>query len=275
MATEKEIKLLPEFASDEMHEVSVFTEVVIDVPEPDPLLVFLVPGIRTDSLWAHHFRSATKSWSQRTLEVRTISGYTRLSSFDLLLRFRLKSFRSAIKEQVVDVCEKFPSHKVSFVCHSMGSSLFAEVIEDVSSISDQSNPGHILGQRFENIVFLGSTCLRRRSREISGCCISFVNDVGTKDVFPWLATIARPLSYDDVGRFGFRNGYAIDRFFPNNHTSCTQEHHLIHSVLPFLSGDYLVEPVPPKGSIHLTRYTYARRAIWMLTILAIFYYVVL
>ena len=246
-------------------------EVLLDASDSNPLLVFLVPGIRTDKLWAHHFRSATKSWRQRELEVRTVAGYDRLSSLHLVSRIGISAFKAAIKDQILDTSQKFPDHRISFVCHSMGSSLFSEVIEDIYSFKDLANEGSDLGQRFESIVFLGSICLRKKSQSLSKCCQNFVNDVGLRDILPWVAMTIKPLKYNDVGRFGFGNSYTVDRFFSNDHSSCTGESHLLEKVLPFLSGDYLIEPVPPTTSIHLTRYTYLRRMIWGIFSISLMY----
>lgn len=230
-------------------------------PSEVPLLLFLVPGIRTDKLWAHHLRGATKVWPQRKIEVK-IAGSGRISSAHLIFRVGLQAFRSEIKNQVIDTSQKFPDHKISFICHSMGSSLFSEIVSEVHASPDPTKEGSTIGSRIENILFLGSICKRSKSREMSMSCATFVNDVGTKDILPWVASTVNPFKYNDVGRFGFGNSYTTDRFFKNNHKSCTSEEHLTEHALPFLSGGYMSEPVPPRTSIHLTRYTYLRRVIW-------------
>jgi len=137
----------------------------------------------------------------------------------------------------------------------MGSALFSDIAENVA--------GQLPKGKFDTVAFIGSVCHRRHAQRLHGCAELFVNDVGTKDYWPYIASTARPDSYSDVGFAGFLNGFAYDRFFMHNHTSCTSLEHMIDELLPLISttdvrplGAPLAEPP------HYNTLIYIRRSIW-------------
>ena len=197
------------------------------------MLVFFIPGIRSNALWAQNIRQYANSPTARNIVVEIVTGPDHLGLTDLLLRHRLWKFRSDYKQQITSATEKRQDEHgaldIYFVCHSMGSSLFAEILEELElKIREKQNS-------IKNIVFLGSVCRRTASTLLGKSCKQMVNDVGQKDIWPVVASIINPLKYDFVGRFGFSRTMIEDRFFPNNnHSSCTELDHFTNWILPII-----------------------------------------
>ena len=139
----------------------------------------------------------------------------------------------------------------------MGSALFSDIAESVASTLPKG--------KFDTVVFLGSVCHRSHAQKLHGCTELFVNDVGTKDYWPFWASTARPDSYSDVGFAGFLNAFAYDRFFTHNHSSCTSLEHLKDELVPLISkSDVRPLGAPLTERPSYNAYVYFRRAIWAL-----------
>jgi pimeloyl-ACP methyl ester carboxylesterase len=248
-----------------------FDEADIDILDPEelegiqddrPHLVFLIPGIRTDGWWAQEARMQEEVlWEGREVHfipVRGNGGNTdRLSSWHLLSRIGLSSFRRSFSNQINTLRSQREYASVNVFAHSMGSALFTDIVDDLASALPKA--------RFDTVVFLGSVCHRKHAQRLHGCAELFVNDVGTKDYWPFWASTARPDCYSDVGFAGFLNGFAYDRFFSHNHTSCTSLEHLRDELVPLLSKSD-VQPLgaPAAERPNYNSYVYFRRAIWVI-----------
>lgn len=223
-----------------------------------PHLVFLISGIRTNGWWAQEARVQELLWDGREVvfvPVRGNGGGTgRISSFHLITRLGLAGFRESFVKQIVTVAAKYPHASLNVFAHSMGSSLFAELMPNIRKKYPDLN--------INTVAFIGSVCHRRHSEVLFSNSALFVNDVGNKDYLPFLASTARPDSYSDVGFSGFLDSFTLDRFFSHDHTSCTSFDHIKEYLVPLISK----EEVRPLGVImakprfqNLT--TYIRRAI--------------
>lgn len=217
--------------------------------EPPPVIVFLLPGIRSDRNWAYALTHKAHSPTARTIIPEIITGPKDLGLPDLALRMRLNCFRNDFKEQILKAIVKHTAEHgrvdVIFVCHSMGSALFADIFESLKHNLSENGQAEL-----KYIVFLGSVSLRTKNIVLGQNC-NFINDVGQKDVWPVAAWFINPWKYDPVGRFGFGRAMVRDRIFPqNNHTSCTNLSHMEGWVLPIVEDgivkvpEYQSKPTP-------------------------------
>lgn len=248
------------------------------IEEDTPHLVFLIPGIRTNGMWTQDVIDEAFTVSGREVVFRTIrgskrSGTGRLSSWHLISRLGLESFRQSFIEQISLNLDEFPDSPVSIFAHSLGSSLFAEIVDDVKSIMEKQ------GRRIENIVFLGSVCHRTAGLTLKANSRRFINDVGINDLWPYRASVIRSSTYSDVGFWGFRDGSPTrDRYFHNDHSTCTSIQHIEQNLIPLLEFDAPVTlgikgARPPRSDNY---YEYWRRAlrIGLLVIVASFVFLV-
>lgn len=233
-----------------------------------PHVIFLIPGIRTDGDWAQILRLDAHTFAGRPILCKPVRGnggnIDRLNSLHVLTRVGLQSFRNSFRSQINHVLKKNPAYTVNIVAHSMGSSVFSEIVQDVNDDIEA------LGYKLNKVVFLGSVCHRKHSSRISDCCETFINDVGRRDLVPYLASIANPWCYGDVGTRGFLDAYvSFDRFFNHNHSSCTSISHLKEHVLPLIETSQLTEegsyPRPfKKALVSSNIYAISKWAFWVL-----------
>jgi len=238
-------------------------------------LVFLVPGIRSDGIWAQEFQCYVENAYQNVLckPVRgNLKSTDRLSSWHLASRFGLSDFRKSFFKQIFEVSNKYPDHNISIVAHSMGSSILSEILPQLSKELEKK------GRAIDAIVILGGVCHINNSEDIQKSCNRVINHVGVRDHVCYLSTIIRPLDYCAVGLFGFVNAFVGDRLFDNDHSSCIGEHHLIQRVLPEIAGresaiitgsSYQknkdsVYRTPPRRRYSYKSYIYTRRVCWLL-----------
>lgn len=228
-----------------------------------PHLVFLISGIRTNGLWAQEARDQELLWDGREVLFVPVRGNCsseeRLSTWHLLSRLGLGGFRNSFKNQIKEVSSKTEYASINVFAHSMGSAIFADIVESLVK--------EIPKKKFDTIVFLGSVCHRRHGQSIYNCSHFFVNDVGIKDYWPYFASIARPGSYSDVGFAGFLNAYARDRFFSHDHTTCTSVEHIRNELIPLISTSEVkslgIRRTNPTG---YNRFVYFRKTVWVLVI---------
>lgn len=235
-------------------------EVLDGVDDDRPHLVFLIPGIRTDGWWAQDARRENLLWEGREILFVPVrgngGGVERLSTWHLVTRLGLSGFRQSFVEQMRDISSREDYATVNVFAHSMGSALFADIVHRAAA--------DLPGGRFDTVAFLGSVCHRRHARTLYDRAHLFVNDVGTRDYWPFAASIVRPFAYNDVGFAGFLNAYAFDRFFPNDHESCTSLRHLREELVPLISTGSDVRPLgrPLVRRPKFNTFVYLRRAAW-------------
>jgi pimeloyl-ACP methyl ester carboxylesterase len=164
-----------------------FDEADIDILDPEelegiqddrPHLVFLIPGIRTDGWWAQEARMQEEVlWEGREVHfipVRGNGGNTdRLSSWHLLSRIGLSSFRRSFSNQINTLRSQREYASVNVFAHSMGSALFTDIVDDLASALPKA--------RFDTVVFLGSVCHRKHAQRLHGCAELFVNDTSRRN----------------------------------------------------------------------------------------------
>lgn len=238
-------------------------------PDVPPVLVFLLPGIRSDKGWAYVFTHRSLSPTARIIIPQIITGPKDLGASDLIFRHRMNCFRSDYLKQISTSIkihtEKYDNLHVVFVCHSMGSVIFSDIYEDIKKIKSKNS------FQVKNIIFLGSIARRTVSEKLCGHH-NFINDVGQRDFWPVVAWYINPLKYDPVGRFGFGRGMVIDRIFEiNNHTSCTEMQHLENWVVPIVEDEIIKMSEISSKKTYYNRYRMGHRAVWTLLPLSSLY----
>jgi hypothetical protein len=228
--------------------------------EAPPVVVFLLPGIRSDRGWAYVFTHRALSPTARTIIPEVITGPSDLGISDLTLRHRMKHFRSDYLNQITSAIDKHTSEygrvEVVFVCHSMGSVIFSDIFKDIYN-SHNKNKFEI-----KSIVFLGSIAKRTVNIKL-GKNSKFINDVGQKDFWPIAAWFFNPWKYDPVGRFGFGRAMVTDRIFEeNNHTLCTEIKHLEEWVLPIVEDGLVKKKVISSRKTPYNMYRMAHTIFW-------------
>ena len=232
---------------------TITEEDIVEEQDLKPHLVFLIPGIRTDGIWTQDLMENIFTWEGREVIFRPVRGdgksnRERLSTFHLFTRINLENYKNSFKEQILFHINKNTDATISVFAHSMGSALFAEIIEDVSKDLKGSN------RRLSTVAFIGSVSLRRYGKSIAENCDVFVNDIGVNDYWPYIASIIRPNKYNDVGFLGFRNAYTVERYFPNDHFTCTSQEHLVNYLIPLIDTTGPIRMGP--GARHKKSYNF-------------------
>src|SRR5207237_2934018 len=172
--------------------------------DPSATVLFLIHGIQTDGAWQRlvqrEFRDVP---SINVIDL----GYDCVTPAQLVGPFRGTPIRRIARE-LRDARKREPSARFMVIAHSFGSYIVSRILEEHSDI------------QFERIVLCGAIVRRdfpwqKFAGDMSRGTI--VTDVGTKDFYPVLATIAS-LGYGSSGRRGFQTGRVIDRYFPYGHS---------------------------------------------------------
>jgi hypothetical protein len=163
-------------------------------------VVILVHGIRDYALWQDAIRKVLKD--EVTVES---TNYGRFDLFRFLVPisyFRNNAIRSVWK-QIRDVKKQYPNAKYSFVAHSFGTYILAQ----------------ILSQEFDfaayRIIFCGSVVKYNfRFEQIAErFATPILNEVGARDVWPAIAESVT-WGYGSAGTYGFRRPRVRDRWHP-------------------------------------------------------------
>jgi hypothetical protein len=228
--------------------------------DPPPVVVFLLPGIRSDRGWAYAFTHRSFSPTAREIIPEIVTGQSDLGASDLAFRYRMRAFRNDYLEQIKCAIKKHTSNcgnlEVAFVCHSMGSAIFADIFPEIKKYASSG------GFEISNIVFLGSVAKRTVSNTLGGGH-NFINDVGQKDFWPVAAWILTPWKYDPVGRFGFGRAMVVDRIFDNDHSSCTEIKHLEDWVIPIIEDGIVKKNVISTRKTWYNFYRAVHKIIWL------------
>lgn len=173
--------------------------------DPNSIVLLLVHGIQTDGAWQ-------KLVSNELGDIKNLNvvelGYDCVTVAQLVSPFREAPVKK-ITNDIRDVRRREPEARLMVIAHSFGSYIVSQILKKSSDIS------------FEKIIFCGSIVprdypwARYAPRMQQG---SIINDVGTKDFYPIVATCSS-LGYGSSGFRGFQNGLVLDRYFPYEHST--------------------------------------------------------
>jgi hypothetical protein len=219
------------------------TEIIPSTDVP-PRIAILIPGIRTNAEWIDEVTRQERF----TDSLKVIKAYGgRISSWHLITRFGVGKIRRKILAQVNATLLEYPDSEVSLICHSLGSSLAADILNEMN-------------YRFKYVIFLGTICHCDHAILIKKSCETFINHRGSYDPWPILAALVRPSHYSPTGTFGFNFGaYVNDIEFDNDHATCTSYEHIKKFVIPVISNGQALGPTQVTKVFDLNRFYYARR----------------
>lgn len=191
------------------------------------MTVVLIHGIQTDGAWHKQVESQLQDVSH--LNVKSI-GYECVTAFQLFSPVR----RGPIKKVTRDIRDSIfldRGAKIVIVAHSFGTYIVSKILSENSDIE------------FDKIIFCGSiiptdyrwdTYVKSMPRE------SIINDVGTRDFYPVLATFTS-FGYGASGRKGFQSPRIKDRYFDYGHSDFFDPNHISKYWKPFLIEGKIVE----------------------------------
>lgn len=184
-------------------------------------LILLVHGIRTPGDWMKLF--IDEGYHLGTIVIKQI-GFKRVSSPEFLIRPSFIDVENFVYDQIIYWINKFPNTRVSIICHSFGSKILSSIIDRVSAHKGL----HV-------IVFMGGVCKQIDGLSIATKCELFVNDCGNSDIWPIVAHTLNPFRYNHTGHYGFRCGFAFDRFYNYDHYGYLTKDHFNEEIVPIFT----------------------------------------
>lgn len=195
---------------------------LIRVPK---LKVILVHGIRTDAAWQIGLRNILNE--SPNIEVYPL-GYGFFSVLGLIGPFR-RGPVDKIKSKIHDICLFDSEAEYVIVAHSYGTYIVSKILRETS-----------LG--IKRLLFCGSVVRADYKWESLPRTLNnrtVINDVGTRDIFPVLAS-GVTFGYGPSGRLGFQSGRVYDRFFKLGHSDFFSEKHIRNYWIPFIVDGSIV-----------------------------------
>lgn len=210
---------------------------------PDTTVVLLIHGIQTDGAWQ---QLVQKSLSELSRTYVHGLGYECVSAAQLASPVRGSPVKK-ITQDIRDAKTLEPAAKFVVIAHSFGSYILSKVLSSCPDIS------------FEKIILCG--CIipttfpwAKHTRGMPKR--SIINDVGTRDFYPVLATFSS-VGYGASGRKGFQSPHIKDRYFDYDHSDFFEAkyNHIEKFWKPFISSGEIIESEwdqqKPKNGLHI------------------------
>jgi hypothetical protein len=184
--------------------------------DPNSIVLVLVHGIQTDGAW-HRL-------VQKELEdvpnINVVSvGYECVTPAQLFSPFRGAPV-AKIAREMREARQMDPKARLMVISYIVSKILRAD--PDI---------------KFERIIFCGSIVPRHFQWAMfaqSMSRLSIVNDVGTEDFYPVLATLST-FGYGSSGRLGFQTARVTDRYFRYGHSDFFNSNHVRKFWRPFIT----------------------------------------
>lgn len=195
--------------------------------DPGATTVVLIHGIRTDGAWHQLVREELRGQNSINVVPITYGFFTALGLFG---PFRGGPVAKVARE-LRDIRRMEPKARIVVIAHSYGTYVVSRLLSSEVDI------------RFEKIILCGAIVSRTFRWDIlapehKSC--SIVNDVGTKDFYPVLATCST-YGYGSSGRLGFQTARVLDRFFNYGHSDFFTSDHIRKFWVPFITDGEIVE----------------------------------
>lgn len=230
---DKKIEVLQETRKLVPNELLGFFDALIDSKlagiqnDPEAKIVILVHGIQTDGAWHKLVESQFKSLPHTS----TIGiGYEFYTALQLFSPFRQGPIKKVLRE-IRDIKSLSPNARLLVIAHSFGTYIVSKILSGSSDI------------RFDKVILCGSIVPRDFRWDIYLPALnskSIINDAGTDDVWPIVAT-AVSFGYGASGQVGFGTTRVTDRFFRYKHSDYFTEGHINKYWTPFVSGGTIVD----------------------------------
>lgn len=170
----------------------------------DAITLLLVHGIQTDGAWHELVKAAFRDVDH--VKVKGI-GYDCVTPAQLACPFR-KGPIDRVVTQFRDARTIEPNARIMVIAHSFGTYILSHILSRYSDI------------QIERIILCGSIIKSNFRWDLHTRHMatgSIINDVGTRDFYPVLATFTT-IGYGGTGRKGFGSTRVIDRFFDYGHS---------------------------------------------------------
>ena len=168
-----------------------------DAVDAGPHLVVLVHGIRTHAEWY----VAVRNELEKEGFTVALSSYGRLDLFRFLVPvpyFR-KSAANKVERLIHAAMDSCGAKRLSVIAHSFGTCIISILLRETEI-------------RFRKIIFCGSVVSSNFPfQAVSGRYETIVNEVGTRDYWPILAS-SGTWGYGSTGAFGFKHPRVFDRY---------------------------------------------------------------
>lgn len=196
---------------------------------PKAIVVLLIHGIQTEGAW--HQLVQKEIGSIPHTNVHSL-GYNFVSPFQLASPIRGTPIKK-ITQDIRDARSQEPNAQFMVIAHSFGSYILSRILPKCTDIS------------FQRIILCG--CIvptdftwGHYTRNMSPK--SIINDVGTKDFYPVMATFTS-FGYGGSGRKGFQNPHIKDRYFDYGHSDFfeTKNNHISTYWKPFIENGEIIE----------------------------------
>lgn len=177
----------------------------------DSKILVLIHGIQTDGAWQRHVQDKMSGIPR--LQVHDL-GYDVFTALQLLGPARSGPV-DRIAREIRRIKTEEPLAAISVIAHSYGSYIVSKILDKHPDI------------KFSKIIMCGAIVPRsypwdRNAREMPKS--SIVNDVGTRDIWPLVAT-STTFGYGSSGRRGFQGASVTDRYFNYSHSEFFDEKH--------------------------------------------------
>ncbi|WP_261792922.1 hypothetical protein [Pseudomonas chlororaphis] len=196
---------------------------------PQATVVFLIHGIQTDGAWHKLVEKELSSLPHTNVEGL---GYDFVSGFQLASPVRNTPIQK-IAQSIREAKSLEPNAQFMVIAHSFGSYILSRILATSTDIS------------FRRIILCG--CIVPTSypwglytKEMEKR--SILNDVGTRDFYPVLATFSS-FGYGSSGRKGFQVPHIKDRYFDYGHSDFFEpkNNHIAQYWKPFIADGNIVE----------------------------------
>lgn len=212
--------LLPE-DKKELFDAAIDLKLAGIQDDPNAITVVLIHGIQTDGAWQKLVQE--EFHGNKNINVVCV-GYEFYNGLQLFALSRSGPIEK-VKREIRDIQRAEPKARLMVIAHSFGSYIVNRILKEASDI------------RFERVVLCGSIVPRNFRWDIYGAGLDserVVNDVGTNDMWPVVAT-ACSFGYGASGRLGFQTARVTDRYFPYEHSDFFNSDHIKNFWLPFIS----------------------------------------
>lgn len=196
---------------------------------PEATVVLLIHGIQTDGAW--HKLVEKELCSLPNTNVHGL-GYNFVSAFQLASPIRGTPIKK-VTQDIRDARSMEPNAKFMVIAHSFGSYILSRILATAPDIN------------FSRIVLCGCIIpadypwgLYTKGMDKN----SVLNDVGTRDFYPVLATFSS-FGYGSSGRKGFQAPHVKDRFFDYGHSDFFEpkNNHISTYWKPFIATGEVID----------------------------------
>lgn len=194
---------------------------------PSQDIVVLIHGIRTNAPWQEKF--AAKLEELPNIKAVPIGyGYFDAPRFWFPFITRREPIEH-VARQIRTLKNDNPNARISVIAHSFGTYIISKILDDQTDISIHRLQlcGSIISPKFR---------WDKAKPRIKGAVL---NDVGTNDIWPPLATCLT-WDYGPTGALGFKDASVRDRFFKCGHSDFFTDNHMEKYWIPFLIDGQIV-----------------------------------